>query len=514
MAGTNQFEGLGAADAMVTLARGVDVTAARLTTQEGFVLSRVDGKTTLHGLCLVSGLGEEPTLQILRRLFSMGLIVVGGERHRRRRSTGTSPAVAPDGSAAPGPPQPSVETKAPAPPPDPAAFQDDDPAIELKLEVRAAVRKLHGKLGELNFFEILDVPLDADAAAIKRAYFKRSKEFHPDRFYSRNVGAYGTLLEEIFKQVSAAYRLLEDEKQRESYRQMVLQEMEQKSLLQQVEEQGIRALREDEKVHGRTPTPPRGLERPSGEYIFSRSDLGLRAATGVGNRVRQVTPDPGLTEEGAGGAEAEAGVRGPERETETQETQQREQRRDQDRQRRVRKVTTPFLGRAERARGFYEQGVRQLTAGQFLAAAASLKLALTFGGENPEFRRLYVEAVDKSRALTAETYFKRAIFEESVGRMELAHKFYVQAADTLPKGAYLERAAGTLLAAGDLIKAMDYATKAVQAEPTSVEAHITLARVYGAAGMGKNARRELERALELDRGNAVAIDLLKTLSDR
>ena len=64
-------------------------------------------------------------------------------------------------------------------------------------------------------FVVLGVAHDADDATLKRAYFKRSKEFHPDRYFNKKIGPYKEMLQEIFKQVSAAYRLLEDAEQRQ-----------------------------------------------------------------------------------------------------------------------------------------------------------------------------------------------------------------------------------------------------------------------------------------------------------
>src|SRR5512138_1444948 len=54
-----------------------DWSTAKLTAQEGFVLSRVDSNATLETLCLISGLGKQVTCRILRRLAELGLICIG-----------------------------------------------------------------------------------------------------------------------------------------------------------------------------------------------------------------------------------------------------------------------------------------------------------------------------------------------------------------------------------------------------------------------------------------------------
>lgn len=64
-----------------------------------------------------------------------------------------------------------------------------------------------------DYYEVLGVSRDADAAAIKRAYRKLAKKYHPDT----NAG--NARAEEAFKEVSEAYGVLGDEKKRKLYDQ-------------------------------------------------------------------------------------------------------------------------------------------------------------------------------------------------------------------------------------------------------------------------------------------------------
>lgn len=62
-----------------------------------------------------------------------------------------------------------------------------------------------------DFYEVLGVPKGADKGAIKKAYFKLAKEYHPDRNKDDEKAA------EKFKEATEAYEILSDEKQRELY---------------------------------------------------------------------------------------------------------------------------------------------------------------------------------------------------------------------------------------------------------------------------------------------------------
>jgi molecular chaperone DnaJ len=64
---------------------------------------------------------------------------------------------------------------------------------------------------EKDFYAILGVPKDADAPAIKKAYRKLARKYHPDQ----NAG--NTAAEQKFKDVGEAHAVLSDPKQRQEY---------------------------------------------------------------------------------------------------------------------------------------------------------------------------------------------------------------------------------------------------------------------------------------------------------
>lgn len=55
---------------------------------------------------------------------------------------------------------------------------------------------------------LLGVPDGADPKVLKRAYFKLSKEVHPDRYYGKQLGSFADRLTLIFEAVSRAYARL------------------------------------------------------------------------------------------------------------------------------------------------------------------------------------------------------------------------------------------------------------------------------------------------------------------
>src|SRR5699024_7486147 len=66
-------------------------------------------------------------------------------------------------------------------------------------------------------YDLLGVLPTADKKELKRAYFKLSKEFHPDRYYGRSLGTFGPWLTSIFQSVTNAFEVLSDERRRATY---------------------------------------------------------------------------------------------------------------------------------------------------------------------------------------------------------------------------------------------------------------------------------------------------------
>ena len=183
-------------DAIVSLAAGIN-SSTEVTVQEGFIMSRLDGHSTVKEICVSSGLGLEATMQIMASLRDKGLIMLGGE---------SPEPVRPVTPALHSPLDDVSEDLVPA--------GEDFP---IKKKLRAHIRSHYSRLDEMNFFELLCVEPTKDLRFIRRAFLERTKEFHPDRYFGRDIGPYAEMVREVFKHVVRAYRFLEDVAQREAY---------------------------------------------------------------------------------------------------------------------------------------------------------------------------------------------------------------------------------------------------------------------------------------------------------
>jgi Flp pilus assembly protein TadD len=111
---------------------------------------------------------------------------------------------------------------------------------------------------------------------------------------------------------------------------------------------------------------------------------------------------------------------------------------------------------------------------------------------------------DELRAIAGQQLVRisvsQAKFAESTGDLQAALRHVEQACRFGPEDAEpWDLRARLLLRLGrDLHQARDAAMRAIQFAPQAVAFRLTMIRVYLAAGLPKNARREAEAALELD----------------
>ncbi|MFH1807393.1 MAG: J domain-containing protein [Pseudomonadota bacterium] len=184
---------------------GVDVTRFDLTAEEGFVYSRIDGHTPVRSLPMMTALPEASVARALQRLRVLGAVVlstVGGN--------GTSQSAA----------RPRKQDE----PFEGMVFNLVDLAeqVDLAEEQKKRILFVEAKLTSWNHFELLGLGRGSTQADVRKAYFKASKEFHPDAYFRKNLGSYGHRIETIFKAMKISYDLLSNDETREAYEKSIV----------------------------------------------------------------------------------------------------------------------------------------------------------------------------------------------------------------------------------------------------------------------------------------------------
>lgn len=93
----------------------------------------------------------------------------------------------------------------------------DGGPVDLPQELREQIREFARALPEMDYYDMLGVERDDEPAAIRDAFFERSKLYHPDRYFNKQLGVYAELLHEIYKRVVVAHDVLRDPKLKATY---------------------------------------------------------------------------------------------------------------------------------------------------------------------------------------------------------------------------------------------------------------------------------------------------------
>jgi DnaJ-domain-containing protein 1 len=232
----DDISGLGPKSERPHLNPEADLTRLKLTPTEGFVLSRIDGRTSYDEICRLSSLGREETLTILRKLKRDALIL-----GPKDKPVPIPPRKAPRPAAKS--PSPERSRKTPAPvlvtnemlrkaqekaggkaeseeqhlPSVLERLDDGSPVAPaelidghgLPIETKRHIVRLYRRLRQLAPHELLGVPADADKATVKRAFAAASKELHPDRHFGKDLGSFRDQLAKIFARMTEAVQELE-----------------------------------------------------------------------------------------------------------------------------------------------------------------------------------------------------------------------------------------------------------------------------------------------------------------
>jgi DnaJ-class molecular chaperone len=79
------------------------------------------------------------------------------------------------------------------------------------------IAKIAQQIDKLDYYQILNVQRNANTQGIKEAFYKRSRQFHPDRYFNVGNEDFRQDVNKIYKRISEAYAILRNDRDRESY---------------------------------------------------------------------------------------------------------------------------------------------------------------------------------------------------------------------------------------------------------------------------------------------------------
>ncbi len=233
------YDKLGPGNMVLHVDRSATPDTSKVDVADWSVLARIDGKRSIDDITAALSMPARQVIGSLQKLRELGMLRIQSEQSPSRnakespwRRTATQQrsvvTARPKEASKPKPTSKKSSIRVPFPENWPISFEQFifDPLelsqqVELKLEKRKQVIYYYYHLQRVSYYDLFQVDFAAQTRQIKRAYFKLSKEFHPDLFFRKELGAYKRKIEEIFRWLSGAYAVLSDNTKRQQYDQYI-----------------------------------------------------------------------------------------------------------------------------------------------------------------------------------------------------------------------------------------------------------------------------------------------------
>ncbi|APR75081.1 Tetratricopeptide repeat protein [Minicystis rosea] len=455
-----------------------------LTPAESFLASQIDATLSENDLVFVSGMTPVQVAATLDRLAHAGAIdfVVDA------RAPAPPPSV--DRPKAP------ERTRSPHDPP-----ELDEP-VDLDLEKKRRILDLFGRLDDATYYDLLGVDAQGDKKQVKNAYYALAPEFHPDKYFRKNLGSFKAKIEAIFARLTLAHDVLSNAKRRQEYDEYLSTTHQNRAMSAMLEQTQREVAAVQEAVQkaaaaavaaagpppASAPAPQPSSPGPSSdEMLRMRKEALARKLMGGAGAARRPGPAPAPT--------AAAPPRRPEMDPAIAARAAEALR--------LRHEAAVAEAKRAQVQRYIETGREALDRRDYAGAANAFRIAASLEPDDPKVQATCHEAMKLAAAALADGYWKQAVYEEGQERWAEAALSYSKVCMGRPEDAIAhERVAYTTLrSSANVRRSVDFARKAVELAPKSPEFRVTLARAYLAAGLEKSCNGELDRALELDPGN-------------
>jgi curved DNA-binding protein CbpA len=525
----------------------------RLSAAEGFVLSRIDGRSNEKQLSAATGLSESMVRAALEKLESLKVIVFLS-RPPPKVTTPSNPGSPPVSGErvaqtpgqtkedAPAQETPNLAKRVLAAMPQvPANAPELSEDADLSRELRLRILATEAVLDSLDHYEFLSIERDTDKKGVKRAYFELASLYHPDRYFRKKLGSFKPRMEVLFGRATQALDTLSNKELRAEYDAYLIDLDRTRAIDDVMREAAAEAQRAEEdalRAAGRASLPEITVEPggasvtvtvPPAAAVVQRNPSGFYPAPR--------TPPPGPPPPSVRPSQRVPGAPGSPAVSDQARRDALAMRLLGNRTLSSRAMpaagapSSPLPSRSadggDALRRRYEDRVQQARRSQgekylglareseakkdILGAATAYRVAVNFlaeGDPNLETARAVIAQAD---ATLSDTYLRQAQYEDRSENWADAARSWQRVVRGRPKDPRAhERAANAMARSkGDLHLAAQYAQKAVALEPDNSDFKITLASVFIEAGLMLNARRELEAAAQLSPRNANIQALLK-----
>ena len=317
------------------------------------------------------------------------------------------------------------------------------------------------------YYGLLGLDLQASTEDVESSYRAFVRDWHPDRFFSRDAGEHVVLIESNFVEVTRAYKALRDARKRTVY--------DADLTARGVSVTSVSGVARDERVGFEV-----RVDRKKGAATVSALSDVERAAAAPPAHPKPTPPRAPPAPRPATAVD------------------------------RMRAQMTDQLARAK---DYYTAGLADFNEGRFSKAESALYLAMRYDPRNTTYSDLFKQAQARSRTSRSASFVALGHQSEQFGNAKEAMVQYRRAVECEPDDgvAYYRLALLVRTHEEDDREAASLLRKAIQKEPRRAEFRVALAELYIQLKLEQNALREAQAAAEADPKNEKARALYKQL---
>jgi curved DNA-binding protein CbpA len=320
---------------------------------------------------------------------------------------------------------------------------------------------------------------------VKKAYLRRTKSFHPDRFYRRADRQFREKVQEVFKQLNKGFSTISDAEKKREYDQTLGHEDTAAGPEEALESAAISSrartvkgespwkrirVSKQKPVEERYRAPKRVTEekKPSGPKLKLGLKDGANPMSPLLKKVMQIKKEH---EQGAG---------------------------------------QPLHEQAER---LFKGAMMEIDRNHFNAAKINLRLAIQYAPHEKKYKETLKQLEEKEEKQRAVLEFKAGMDAQAEGDLKGAVRHFREALRLGYENAKLYHRLADLMmeVENNYEKGKALALKAIEMEPGVSDYHITLARAYKGMGQKAAAIIQLEKVLQMDPKNKLIAKELKAL---
>lgn len=190
---------------------GVDITKLSLTAQEGYLCSRALSPISVREVYQLSMLDQTSTAVLIKKLHDEGVLeIVETEKkadkdkeEEEARKKGLTPPKRDFGQFV-------------------FNLLELNEEVELSKLMKKDILFLYHNLDDLSYYELLALEPNASPEAVKAAFSKLSKLYHPDSYFRKNLGSFKPKMNAVYSKLALANSTLSNPKRRLAYRKELI----------------------------------------------------------------------------------------------------------------------------------------------------------------------------------------------------------------------------------------------------------------------------------------------------